>query len=322
MARDVNAIWSLFRPLWSDIGPEQNFFEQRPLLAHYTSMATLEKIATNNEIWLANPLFMNDIEEVRFGINEGTWSFVQNEAIKRTLGPAFQVFEEAIWRAHSWFDSQHAFDTYILCLSQHDEGDRDGLLSMWRGYGDGGKGVAVVFDARTLAEAKNTPLIISKVMYGTTEQRVQWFERTADTFSSLIGEHAIVPEELPFAASALFARLRSFSLFAKHVGFQEEREWRLAYQPELDMAGSLKKHLSYFNGPRGVEPKLKLPVQPTPELGDGAPLSLETLIHSIILGPSLSTPLALASAKRMLVSLGHPQLADRVVASRIPYRPT
>ena len=35
-----------------------------------TSMAVLESILRENVVWFSNPLFMNDLEEVRFGINE------------------------------------------------------------------------------------------------------------------------------------------------------------------------------------------------------------------------------------------------------------
>jgi hypothetical protein len=43
------------------------------------------------------------------------------------------------------FDMNDAFDTYIFCLSEHDRSHTDGLLSMWRGYGQHGSGVALVF---------------------------------------------------------------------------------------------------------------------------------------------------------------------------------
>jgi hypothetical protein len=317
--RDRDAVWAAFRSLWSDIGPDQSFFEQKPLLAHYTSMGALEKIVSSNQMWFANPLFMNDVEEVRFGINEGTNCFLQDETIRTTLGDTYDKFEDALLRAHSWFDSQHAFDTYVLCLSEHDEGDEDGVLSMWRGYGDGGRGVALVFDARSMSAVQNTPLIVSKVTYGSREQRMAWFTKAAASFATIWRQSEISLDELPAAVDALFSRLRTFSLFSKHSGFREEREWRLAYMPEFDRTGLLKQYLSYFNGPRGVEPKLKLPIAPIPELGGGL-LSLETLVHSIILGPTLSSPLALASAKRMLTSLGRVELAERVLASRIPYR--
>ena len=52
----------LFQPLYADLGPD-TFYRKRPLLAHYTTMQTLQKILTNNELWFANHLFMNDLEE-------------------------------------------------------------------------------------------------------------------------------------------------------------------------------------------------------------------------------------------------------------------
>jgi hypothetical protein len=68
MSRDINAA---FAALWSDIQDGDSFPAVRPLLAHYTSISTLERILVNDEIWLSNPLYMNDMEELRFGLNEG-----------------------------------------------------------------------------------------------------------------------------------------------------------------------------------------------------------------------------------------------------------
>jgi len=59
-----------FLPLWADLKEEDQFYVRKPLLAHYTSMRVLETIIRTKEVWLSNPLFMNDIEEVRFGLNE------------------------------------------------------------------------------------------------------------------------------------------------------------------------------------------------------------------------------------------------------------
>ena len=49
--------------------------DERPLLAHYTSLNVLEKIIQNGELWFSNPLFMNDMQEVRFGMLEGRKAF-------------------------------------------------------------------------------------------------------------------------------------------------------------------------------------------------------------------------------------------------------
>src|SRR5437660_295062 len=48
----------------------------RPLLlAHYTSVQVIEQILKNNEIWLSNPLYMNDLEEMRLGVFLGAQLF-------------------------------------------------------------------------------------------------------------------------------------------------------------------------------------------------------------------------------------------------------
>src|SRR5712664_2688178 len=84
-------------PLWSDISHAEQFPAQRPLLAHYTSMATLEKIMSSDELWFSHPLYMNDMEELRFGILEGAQSFRTHEALKAACGslPRYELLRSA-----------------------------------------------------------------------------------------------------------------------------------------------------------------------------------------------------------------------------------
>lgn len=62
-------IGKLFAPLFDDLRGQDCFPNRRQLLTHYTSIVGLEAILRTNELWLSNPLFMNDMEEVRFGIH-------------------------------------------------------------------------------------------------------------------------------------------------------------------------------------------------------------------------------------------------------------
>ncbi|QDZ10920.1 DUF2971 domain-containing protein [Devosia ginsengisoli] len=317
--------WNLMSALYNDLSEGEDhsdFFSDPPLLAHYTTTFVLEQIAKYNQIWFGNPLLMNDIEEVRFGINEGLRTFLASQIIRDSFAsPAdAEHFERQLNAAYQNFDSNHAFDTYILCLCEHSRTDEDGLLSMWRGYGDSGKGVAVVFDPRGVLETPTSPLIIAKVRYASTDDRYGWFDKIAGEFAGIIAQQRIEgSDEVAGSAWGLFARLRQFALFTKHHGFSEEREWRLAYLPERDPDGGLKQFLGYHNGARGIEPKLKLPVAPNAAFG-GQDISLERLVHSIILGPSASSAIAVRSAQRMLELLNRPILAQRVQGSTIPYR--
>ncbi|MBU1333874.1 MAG: DUF2971 domain-containing protein [Alphaproteobacteria bacterium] len=290
-------------------------------MAHYTTAFVLEQMVKNNEIWFGNPLLMNDVEEVRFGINEGTRAFLNSPEIRHAFQNSedAEAFEKELLAAHANFDENHAFDTYILCFCEHDRANEDGLLSMWRGYGDSGKGAAVIFDGRTLLNTPESPLIVAKVEYASVEDRRAWFARAAEKFANIVSREQLAGEEIGGAAWALFARLRLFSLFTKHSGFLEEKEWRLAYMPERDVGKNLTEYLSYHNGPRGIEPKLKLPFAPNAAFGN-QDISLNSLVHSIILGPTASTPLAVRSVQRMLNKLGHSDLSAKVIGSQIPYR--
>jgi hypothetical protein len=321
MVRDFPTIWRYFDELYADFNDSDSFYNRKPLLAHYSTTSVVEQILKNNEIWLGSPLLMNDVEEVRFGINLGTQVFLSHPPLRDILSNSASTaaFEAGLNAAYRNFDDNHAFDTYIICFCEHKENDIDGLLSMWRGYGDSGRGVAIVFDGRELAETPESPLIIAKVRYRTREERIHWFERTAERFGKITRERQLTDNEISMAAWALFARLRLYALFTKHLGFGEENEWRIAYLPERDPGESLTPYLDYHNGPRGVEPKLKLKFSANPAWG-GQDISLERLVHRFILGPTASSPLAVKSFERMLNKLNRPDLANRVVGSGIPYR--
>ena len=84
-------IWALFNPLWDDLKAQ---FKERPLLAHYTSIQVLEKILSTNEVWFSNPLLMNDLQEVRFGIIEGTQvvlNNLNNADVRKALGDSVRL---------------------------------------------------------------------------------------------------------------------------------------------------------------------------------------------------------------------------------------
>jgi hypothetical protein len=78
---------------------------------------------------------------------------------------------------------------------------------------------------------------------------------------------------------------------------------------------------SYFIGPRGAEPKLKFKIAP---LLGGLPdsLSLARLLEFMVLGPSVSSPIAISGFSRVLRGTCLQGFEDRVRASTIPLRPT
>ena len=311
---------NLFKPLWADISEKDQYWVKKPLLAHYTSIPVLESMLTNNEIWLSNPLFMNDIDEVRFGISNGFPMVLQNSEISDALHTPDRVnaFRSSFAYFHNIFVSDHAFDTYVFCLSEHDANDFDGKLSMWRGYGGNGNGSAIVFDATNAPPIEESPFIIAKVQYANAKDRIDWLNTLISLFVSIIKGGDIPDDKLYLAAFELFERIKLFSLYTKHHGFIEEKEWRLVYLTDRDTSGKLKSMFDYDIGPRGIEPKLKFKVAPID--GVFSSLSLTGLIERIILGPSISSPLAKASIERMFDKMEKPELKRKIFTSTIPFR--
>ncbi|MDR3440653.1 DUF2971 domain-containing protein [Telmatospirillum sp.] len=316
-----DVLFEVFAPLFSDLREEDAFPTKRPLLAHYTSIPVLEAILRNNEVWLSNPLFMNDMEEVRFGINSGANLFLTSAEIESACRTKerFDLLKSSFNHYFDMFARDHALDTYIFCLSEHSKDDTDGLLSMWRGYGGNGAGAAIVFDSARINVRNSSPLIIAKVQYGSTEDRKTWLQQRVTQFSEIVGEANLPDDKLYLGSYWFFERLKLFSVFTKHKGFEEEKEWRVAYMRDRDASKSFDRMFSYWVGPRGVEPKLKFKIEHISGITEDD-FSLSKIVERIILGPSLSSPLAHAAIDRMIDTLGLSNLKDLVKTSTIPFR--
>lgn len=303
--------------LWADLHP-QTQPAQLPLLAHYTSILTLERIAQTGEIWFSNPLYMNDVDELRYGMNLGLHAVRSHAVLREACPPAhYNALLDAFDGMYTAFDDDSAFDVYVFSCSEHDDaiGD-DGLLSMWRGYGGDGNGVAIVFDLAPLI-TDDSPLLVRQVQYLSYEQSEAWMDRKLQGFAQALQRAGGAVEDMPSAAAALFERIKLFALFTKHRGFHEEREWRLVYLRENDRQGLLTQQLHYAIGPRGIEPRLRFTTDAIGGPGHGP--SLQEMVRRIILGPVLATPLALRSVERML-EIYQPAWAERVARSSTPYR--
>lgn len=307
--------------LWADVLPEHSFPGARPLLAHYTSLESAERIIESNELWFSNPLLMNDHEELLFGINAGFQRFKDSSKIINAC-ESTEHYESLIQSLQEMYDDyqrNYVFDTYVLCFSEHKRDDFNGVLSMWRGYGAIGSGVAVVIDTAKIEPIHNSPMAIAKVGYASKEERFAWLEERIDSVARILAENPKSAENLYFVANRWFERIKSFALFSKHDGFAEEKEWRIVYFRERDEYQALNDMLGYHITAKAVEPKLKLKLKRIPGV-TGEAFSLETITDRLILGPSLSTLLSALSFKRMLEVRGQTLLAGKIHASTIPFR--
>ena len=177
-----------------------------------------------------------------------------------------KAFFDALNHAYKIYSNEQVLDLYVICFSVHTREIDDGILSMWRGYGNKGKGGALVFDTSKLPVPDESPLVLGAVWYATQEERKAKISQKIDQICTFISSNIIPDVYVSSVATALFGRLCLFSVFSKHIGFKEENEWRLVYfidrdQPDgQDAKVFYEKYFSYFNSANGIQPKLKLPV--------------------------------------------------------------
>ncbi len=111
MTITIEEIHKLFTSLWDDLQTPESFPNNRPLLAHYTSIENLARIMEDDEIWFTNPLYMNDWEELRVGMIEGLTAFRENDAIKLACQSPkrYEIIQNAFNLLYQKFDTEHAF---------------------------------------------------------------------------------------------------------------------------------------------------------------------------------------------------------------------
>jgi DUF2971 family protein len=324
---EITRILQQFNPLYSDV--ESKTTPDEPiLLAHYTSVQVVEQILKNDEIWFANPLYMNDLEEMRLGLLIGSQIFPEFAEKASGKPDRTTLLTSAYNHFLTHLATEAAVDTYIFCLSEHPPGNTDGRLSMWREYGSKGNGAALVVNTQKLHYLSHSPIVVAKVAYKDNQEREQALRAGLENWAKITLAANLPDDQLYIAAYGAFGFVKTLGLVTKHTGFGEEKEWRAVYVPERDPLGYLKPCLDYFVGPRGVEPKLKYGFGRTytPESPKtGAPLTsgaLADIIEFVLLGPSVSSPLAKASFIRMLERNGKAAFRDRVFSSTIPLRPS
>lgn len=305
--------------LWSDIDERECFPNARPILAHYTAISTIESILRNRELWLSHPLLMNDHEEMRWGLIEGNKQFMTHRGLEEACGTVVRhrkllsCFEERFTQ----FSTVYAYNIFIGCFCQHRPDDQDGLLSMWRAYGANAGGAALVVDTSKLIPKDDSPLLLHPVTYSSTENRRAWIDNKLNQLSETIFK--LKPEDnlLDAAAHAFMERLKIFSIFTKHKGFEEEREWRLAYLSDRDLNDTYKAMIGYAVIGNGIQPKLKLKLN---RQSNDVQADLSDIVTDILLGPTVGAPLSVMAMRLMLKTLGEDRLAERITTSTTPFR--
>lgn len=284
----------------------------------YTSASAAISILRDRRVWMRNTSCMNDWSEVRFGLDRVL------EAYASPLGQSFQqVLNE--FHPNLTDELKRRFDplapamvaqTYISCFSEHrDDEDEHGRLSMWRAYG-ADTGVAMVMNNHafiTPSDALNA--WTTPVMYIRGNELIEQIDQIAENLIRNRTILELIPrEEL---LQSVIQMLAFATVSIKHVGFEEEREWRVVYLPTLYASARLEEDHVIV---RGVpQPVFKIPLQNYPDQGFTGAEPRE-LINRIIIGPT-QYPVAVRSTFwAMLDKAGVDDPGTKVICSGIPLR--
>jgi hypothetical protein len=117
--------------------------------------------------------------------------------------------------------------------------------------------------------------------------------------------------------SHLFEVYRYAVLCTKHPGFEEEKEWRLIYSPDLKLSDRIRIDIESVGG----VPQLvgKVPLKDVPEEGLVG-VEVPKLFERIIIGPTEFPFEIQAAFVGILTARNIPELVPRVIVSDIPLR--
>jgi len=318
-------IGTVLDALYDDFDAHRESFRNEhgkfPLLAHYTSLEALGKILKSSEFWLSNPRFMNDHAEVTFAFNKGIEMALKSDLIRAALktDTNWKIFHNGLRGWDNLFLDKHLINIYVLSFSMHEEGNDDGVLSMWRAYGQAGANVALIVDPNPLNQEIADPIYHGPVSYKSPEAQIEWIQSLTNRIADVFAMSSCSMDAIQNISWAFLNRLLVYALFTKHKGFAEEREWRIAYIPIRDPENSIEDLKTFVVSHRGVEPKLRLSAHEL-NAADSSKISLDNVISRILLGPSRNSELMRQTTAHMLACLKKPHLVNVIRTSQIPLR--
>jgi hypothetical protein len=216
---------SLFSPRDLDTG---HWFAVEPpeLLYHYTTVSSAYGILTSDAIWMTKIRYLNDTSEVEIGII--TFREVLEELIRRP-GPSDEIeLLEAVK------DGLGSFATSNICVvSFCEHGD---LLSQWRWYGEGGRGLSIGVESTVLRRLGHATMNLWKCIYDERAHRELLHAMVDRLLLAYRAEReqgggSLGAEKRHYLLGRFFTSFLQVVPIIKNGNFAEEREWRLVSVP-------------------------------------------------------------------------------------------
>lgn len=316
-AADSEKLLGIFHP--HALEPIKRIRSQGARFAHYTTVDGALGILRDKCLWMRKASCMADFMEINFGTNclVDTYRGATGTRLKKLLDDTFPAFTpkfEALF--NSWLP-HFRDDTYLASVSEHlDEEDRHGRLSMWRAFGPGAVGIALVFKGEPFGrDATNLAVYSSPVSYLRSDEFPVAFERLLKGIEeNLDFLRAEGPDQV---SNWLFHAFRLTCLCAKHRGFQEEREWRIYYSPKIEASKYVKKSTRVI---RGVpQPIFELQLKNNPDDGVVG-IGLTDLFDRLLIGPTQYPDAVFEAFTEELTAAGIADAEKKIFVSDIPIR--
>ena len=281
---------------------------------HYTNAETAFKLIKNQEIWLRNVAVLNDYREFEHG-KECLVKLLDGSEEGQALKNIFNDINPDIFdKVYSNFKNWAPFikdDFYISCFSEHKKNDDDiGKLSMWRAYG-GDSGVAIIFKQDFFSEIyTNYSLDFSCVAYLNRDELKKEINYLTTSITNNIEQvKTLSIDDLSFR---LFNVFRFTALCNKHIGFEEEKEWRLiavAKQHTNDKNILIKHEIETIKGiPQNI-----IKINLNKDL-------LKNMIYKVLIGPCLYPSIIRSSIATELSKIGVTKPEKIIHISNVPLR--
>ena len=235
--------------------------EEHEEVMHYTSASGLHGIVTSKTLWASHTSFVNDAEEV-VGFFSRLLPMIlkpvfkgyvaESEYHKKRVQDARQLgvdlFDHWLKKIVDGFKEAEVrtSDHYVasFCATKDAWISQNGLLSQWRGYGLDG-GYAIIFDREQLG------VLLEREGKMYHDERLAWRDvqyRLAGNINATDEQGQEQIRNIKEAAYAhwttadvkkvypAFDSIALLSAFCKHIGFEEEREFRIVViEPSVEI---------------------------------------------------------------------------------------
>lgn len=216
------------------------------IVYHYCSLETFFAIFSNSTIRLSNISKSNDSEEITYLLPK----------MKKFCTGLFNYYNDMFPEQYrlqtdfinNTFDSKFnetSLNFYVICFSEEPD-----LLSQWRGYANDACGVSIGFSTESfypLARSVRSGYNFSQVRYSLDDLYYQIEKYTTEKIEkSFNGNPQNDSLSLLNIVDTTISMILYNSILYKNPNFNEEKEWRLVYNPFGNIRRIMDK-MSYYD---------------------------------------------------------------------------